>query len=120
MTEFIEMSDELASLLVAAESRISDAADQLRTAEHARQRLLDDAVSGIAEFKVGQMVLSHGKRYRITRVSGEEFGISGHRSKVWLRYSGEKLKINGEPMGRARRLYDITAVSETDAEGSER
>lgn len=112
VTEFLEISDNLMARIAEADSRISELADQLRVAEHAKQQLLDVAVSDIAAFKVGQEVLSYGKRYRITKVQGEQFGLQGHRAKIWLRYFGERLKVSGEPMGRERRLYDISALSE--------
>lgn len=110
MTEFVEISDDLIVGIAEADKRISELSDQLQQAEHAKQSLLDDAVNSIATFKVGQEVLSYGKHYRITKVQGEQFGLQGHRAKVWLRYSGERLKVNGEPMGRERRLYEITAL----------
>lgn len=111
MTEFVEISEYLAARITEADERVDELSDQLHKAQHERQKLLDDAVREIAEFTVGQEVLSFGKRYRVTRVFGEEFGLQGHRAKIWLRYSGDKLKINGEPTGRERRLYDISALS---------
>lgn len=108
--EFVEIGDFLIARIGEADKRISELSDQLRLAEHAKQQLLDVAVSDIAAFKVGQEVLSYGKRYRITKVSGEQFGLQGHRAKIWLRYLGERLKVNGETTGRERRLYEITAL----------
>ena len=111
MTEFVEVSDDLIAKIAEADKRIDELSDQLREAEHSKQSLLDGAVADIATFKVGQEVLSYGKRYRITKMQGEQFGLQGHRAKVWLRYFGERLKVNGEPMGRARRLYEISALT---------
>ena len=117
MTEYVEMTEYLAACLAEADEQIDALSDQLRKAEHDRQKLLDKAVAEIAEFTVGQEVLSYGKRYRVTKVSGEQFGLTGNKPKVWLRYSGEKLKVSGEPMGREKRLYEISAL--TDSETAE-
>lgn len=113
VTEFVEISDGLIAKIAEADKRIDDLLDQLRGAECAKQSLLDSAVTDIATFKVGQEVLSYGKRYRITKVRGEQFGLQGHRAKIWLRYFGERLKVNGESMGRERRLYDISSLFPT-------
>ena len=109
ITEFVEISDDLIAKIAQADKRIEELADQLRGAEHAKQNLLDDAVRDIATFTVGQEVLSYGKLYRVTKVQGTQFGLQGQRAKVWLHYFGERLKVNGEPMGRERQLYDATA-----------
>lgn len=85
MTEFVNISDDLIAQIAGADERISGLTDQLRRAEYEKQQLLDNAVAEIAAFKVGQEVLSYGKRYRITKVSGEQFGLQGHRAKIWLR-----------------------------------
>jgi hypothetical protein len=111
MTEFIEISDDLIAKIAEADRRIEELSDQLRGAEYAKQSLLDNAVVDIATFKVGQEVLSYGKRYRVTKVQGEQFGLQGHRAKIWLRYFGERLKVSGEPMGREKRLYEISELT---------
>lgn len=117
MIEFVEISDALIAKIAEADKRIDELSDQLRGAEYAKQSLLDEAVAGIAAFKVGQEVSAYGKRYRITKVQGEKFGLHGHRPKVWLRYFGERLKVNGESMGRQARLYEISAIT-TNSDGS--
>jgi len=113
MTEYVEMTKDLAARIAQADEFVNALSDQLRKAEHDRQTLLDDAVKEIAQFTVGQEVISYGKRYRVTRVFGEEFGLQGHKPKIWLRYLGQKLKANGEPIGRERRLYEIASLSST-------
>lgn len=112
MAEFVNISDDLMTQIASADERISGLIDQLRQAEHEKQELLDNAIANIATFKAGQEVVSYGKRYRITKVFGEQFGLQGHRAKIWLRYSGERLKVNGEPTGRERRLYEISAIAD--------
>lgn len=76
------------------------------------QRLLDEAIARIAEFRVGQTVLCYERKHRITKVSGEVFGIMGQRPKIWLRYHGERVKADGSLMGREKRLYDIKQIQE--------
>lgn len=114
ITEFVEISDALITQIGEADRQIENLSNQLRVAEYAKQSLLDSAVVDIATFKVGQEVLSYGKRYRITKIRGEQFGLQGHRAKIWLRYYGERLKVSGEPTGRERRLYDIAPLAEQD------
>lgn len=105
--DFVEMSDDLASALSDVNQRIDGLSDQLRAAEHQKQQLLDNAVAPLAEFEVGATVIADGRKCRITKVSGETFGLTGQRPKVWLRYHGERLKVDGSAMGRERRLYEI-------------
>lgn len=110
MTDYVEITDGLAEKLKTASEHVDDLSDQLRAAQSYQQQLLDEAVAGIAEFKVGQDVISYGKRYRITKIKGEQFGLQGHASKIWIHYLGEKVKVDGSTMGRERRVYEMTSV----------
>lgn len=107
LNEHVEMSDELHAALKDANDRIDQIFSLLHAAQTERQRLLNDAVAPLAEFKVGDEVIGHGQRYRITSITGEEFGLTGHRAKVWLRYHGQRVKVDGSLTGREKRIYDL-------------
>lgn len=108
--DYVEISDGLAEKLKTAAEHVDGLYDQLRKAQSYQQQLLDEAVEPIAQFRVGQDVTSYGRRYRITKVIGEQFGLQGHAAKIWIRYHGEKVKVDGSTMGRERRLYEIAPV----------
>lgn len=106
--DYVEISDGLAENLKTAAAHVDALYDQLYKAQSFQQQLLDEAVMPIAQFKVGQDVISYGKRYRITKVKGEQFGLESHTARIWIRYHGERVKVDGSTMGRERRLYEMT------------
>lgn len=109
--KFVEMSPELAEALDAAARRADELRDQLVDAENAEQRLLDDAVASITEFKVGDDVMQSGTRYRVERVRGEAFRYAEMQPKVILSYYGSRVKKDGSTFGRRQRLYDPKPIS---------
>lgn len=109
--EYVEMTPELIAACDAADRRVNELYEQLRQAEAAKQKILDNAVASIAEFKVGEEVAQGSGRYRIERIRGESFGITGSTPKVWLRYEGSKLKKDGSTFGSRRRLYDPQSIT---------
>ena len=114
--KYIEMTPGLIAELDAADRQVDAAHDRLAAAQSARQSLLNDCVANIAQFKAGDDVINGGQKFRITKIRGEEFRVTGISPKVSLKYYGVRVKKDGSTTGRERWLYNIRTLEGSEAE----